>query len=172
MLENQVDDKPVAFVGEGVVGGLSVWGLESLRAELMHPEVGIIGGFRRIAGIPQPNPVLTYENTSPLIYQPLSHIGNFFEGYGLACASYWLTHLLFKNKSENFKLAASAITSTSLIAGHELGFLIDKPSDPLDIVGGIVGTGLYLLAHKQIGKWLKKTENFPTQDLTLHSDFS
>ena len=64
------------------IGG--VWVLETIRAELVHPEVGYIGLLRRSAGSPQPDPLLSPEINSAL--------------YGLnnGSVAFWSLHMFLK----------------------------------------------------------------------------
>lgn len=133
------------------IGG--VWVLETIRAELVHPEVGYIGLLRRSAGSPQPDPLLSPEINSAL-YGVLQHSGDFHEGFGYTGMSYIALSYLFPRMKEKYNLMIAITGPNLFIAAYESGLLTSKTPDYADIPAAIVGSVAFLGLHRLLNKYL------------------
>lgn len=130
-----------------------VWIIETVRAELVHPEVGHLGQIRRSAGYHQPIPLLSPE-TNPGLYGVLQHSGNFHEGFGYTAFSYIILSHLFPRMKEKYALITSIAGSNLFIAAYESGLLNSKIPDYPDIPAAIVGSVAFLGLHKLLSNYL------------------
>ncbi|MFH1174575.1 MAG: hypothetical protein V1725_05545, partial [archaeon] len=139
-------ERTFPVVMEGVAGG-ALFGLETIRAELVHPDVSVIGIMNKAAGLPVHDRISTAQNTNLELYKTLQHGGNVIEGYGLSFCAYYAMHWLFPRSSEKLKCWTSFLFSSAFIASYESGLLTGKTPDYWDIPAGVVGSLLYLGVH-------------------------
>lgn len=108
------------------------------------------------------------EGTSPLIptpmersnplYLPLSHMGDWLEGYELTMITYYLLSIIpgINKVPEKIKLITSSTAALSFISMYELGITHKQQADPADILGGVLGIGIYLGAHEAVDRYKRR----------------
>lgn len=156
------------FVPE-TMGFSLVWILEDIRARLIHTSVGLEGSIRKIEGKTHPTPILSPENTNPIVYETLQHSGDFLEGYWFPFWAYHAITLLAPQISEKYRLAASIIIGDGIVVAKELGLIDRQKSDPADIPASIAGTLAYLGVH-----YLSKKSLYPKMNeiLQINDEYS
>ncbi len=109
-------------------------------------------------GKPLPLPTITPGNAPPILYDVLSHMGDFWEGYFIPYVIHNLSTILLVEVSPKVRLAISIGVADAIITMHEMGMFNGQQPDLADIPAGVAGSLLYLLIHNFTEKRLQEID--------------